>query len=76
MRLRRSLLPLLQHAAGASSSGELFTIRFNVDGELQVTCDAQGTIHQVQWLRDEVRERDSVYRYSATSGSWLDLPLP
>ena len=61
---------------GALSSGELFTIRFNVDGELHVTCDAQGTIHHVQWLRDDVRERDSVHRYWATSHGWLELPLP
>lgn len=62
--------------AGPSSSGELFTIRFNVNGELQVTCDAQGTIHQVQWLRDDVPERDSAHRYWATSHGWLELPLP
>ena len=62
--------------AGPSCSGELFTIRFNVVGELHVTCDAQGTIHQVQWLRDDVRERDSVHKYSATSYGWLELPLP
>lgn len=36
--------------AGPSRPGELFTIRFNVDGELHVTCDAQGTIYKVQWL--------------------------
>ena len=62
--------------AGSSSCGELFTVRFNVDGELHVTCDAQGTIHHVQWLRDDVRERDSVHRYWATSHGWLELPLP
>jgi hypothetical protein len=43
---------------------------------LHVTCDAQGTIHQVQWLRDGVRERGSAHKYSATSYGWLELPLP
>lgn len=62
--------------AGASSSGELFTIRFNVDGELHVTCDAHGAIHKVQWLRGDVRERGSVHRYRATWDGWLELPLP
>jgi hypothetical protein len=61
---------------GPSSSGELFTIRFDVDGELQVTCDSHGTIHRVEWLRDGVRERDSVHKYWATSHGWLELPLP
>jgi hypothetical protein len=48
----------------------LFTVRFHVNGELHVTCDAQGTIFEVEWLRDEARVERSTKCYALTAEGW------
>lgn len=50
---------------------ELFTVRFHVSGELQVTCDADGIIYRIQYLRDETANPSAEKCYALTEIGWV-----
>jgi hypothetical protein len=54
---------------GWLEADDLFTVRFQVNGELHVTCDGQGVTYQVQWLCNEARGGNTSRCY-LTSAGW------
>ncbi|HTV73643.1 MAG TPA: hypothetical protein VME66_08070 [Candidatus Acidoferrales bacterium] len=67
----RSFETLAQNDAG----NPLLVIRFHVLGELHVTCDEQGTVYKIQYLRDERDEDASTRCYALTGDGWEERPI-
>lgn len=61
--------------ATPDSGEEFFTVRFHVNDELQVTCDANGVIYRIQWLRFNDAENNNLKCFALTAAGWAERPI-